>query len=144
MRAPALWLLVLVELVMPVYWWAPVAIGPLESAVATFWKAGEPAPVRLASARLVRSAGVMLERLVLLLPAAVVRKVRKAIAQALASELGTLGVLTLMLLARSRAPPEATIGLVVLTPRQAPVSKIAFVLFVQWRVGAVSLAAAIL
>jgi hypothetical protein len=53
MRAAALWLLVLVALVKPVYWWAPVAIAPAVSVVATFSKAEEVAPLRLASARLV-------------------------------------------------------------------------------------------
>ena len=80
----------------------------------------------------------------LLLVLMVVRKLKNAIAQALASVFVTAGPATLVVLVRSSAPPEATIGLAWLTPRQAPVWKIAFVLFVHLTVGATSPLTAIL
>src|SRR5438477_12563967 len=98
MSEPALWPLPLGAVVTPVNWWLPVEIGPAESAVATFSQAADAAPARFESACLVSQAGVKLEELVLLLPLAVVRKLKKAIAQALATASVTLGPTTVVLL----------------------------------------------
>jgi hypothetical protein len=66
----------------------------------------------------------------------VVRKLKRPTAHALDDGFDTEGPTTVVLLERSNAPPEATIGLVAATPRQAPVWKTTLVLFVQVSDGA--------
>jgi len=135
--------LVLEAVVDAVYWCAPVATGPFESAVATSRNPGEDAPLKLVSARSVKD-GVKPLTLIDWFAVNVVRKLKKPIAQALADGFDTDGPTTVVLLERSNAAPEAAIGLDAATPRQAPVWKITLVLFVHVTDGADSPLPAIL
>jgi hypothetical protein len=134
----------LVPVVVPVYWCEPVPTGPAESTVAAFTQAAEAPALMFASARSVKPAGLKLEKLVALSVEVVVRYEKKPTAQALADGFDTGGPATDAPLVRFRAPPDAAIGFAVSTPRHAPVSNNALVLFVHCTVGAVSPLTAIL